>query len=97
MEADLPVKRLFKAFFISEKIRFSKWPSAFFLLLKYSITNRVFFTKTIFFNASCIKVFGKYAGTGIIKWKHRSYEIGKAKISRFLTRGLVILRADNFS
>ena len=58
----LPVKQLFKAFFISEKIRFSKWPAAFYLFVKYSVTNRLFFTRTIFFNPSCMRVFGKYAG-----------------------------------
>ena len=66
-----PIRKLFEAFMIAEKIRLQKRIPAFFLFLYCNLTNHFFFSRTLFFNSSCIKVFGKRTGSYIIKMKHR--------------------------
>jgi glycosyltransferase involved in cell wall biosynthesis len=53
------VTGLFEAFMITEKIGQSKRLPAFSLLWKYSFSNRNFLLRSVFFNASCVRVFGK--------------------------------------
>lgn len=63
------VIRIFQAFMATEKIRNSNRIHGFFLLSNYSLSNRLFFKKSSFFNPSCNRIFNKHLSSVIIKVK----------------------------
>ena len=62
---------LFKLFLMKEKVLFSNRIKSFFLFLYYSGSCKVFLNERMFFNRSCLYVFGKYYGNYIIVLKER--------------------------
>lgn len=63
------IVRIIQAFMIREKIRNSNRVHGFFLLSNYSLSNKLFFKKSSFFNPSCDRIFHKHLSRFIIKVK----------------------------
>jgi len=66
-----PYSTIFHAFLLKEQLLLSNKLPAVFKLFLYSLLNRMFLRKSIFFRTACIQAFGKYFGWYCINFKEQ--------------------------